>query len=869
MSATAGLSVRTVRIWAIVCGLALLAAGLSPAGTARAAENAISGTVVAPAWVNAATWLPTVTVTATTGRNWASPGVTASVGTDGSFVIPGLNPASTYFVNVRDSSNVTARSWFRADGVLTVSGLNAVTVALGTDDITLAPKRPATISGQVNLPTDLPANLPSWALDDLALWFYSANGFTYEEVRDQDVSDGTFEVTGLLEGESYYVIARHPWLNQGWLTASGTLSGTQADRVPVAAGTSNLAITIPSDLVRPAIRGTIHLPEDLPGTPRLRLQAYYESGNGFWNNEMYQEEVGPDGSFFVGGLSNERTYRLKLTDSSRLLSEGFLGADDTWHLDASDGINIPVNFPVGSPIQVYPARAATVSGTFTVAPGATLHPSARVTALPLTASEPQRTATLGADGSYEILGLRHGAEYEIRLDNTDGVTAEPAPGGYLGAGGLLYPYREHAVAVTAPSSTADATVLPYTTLSGRVELPESFTYDAGNPPTVLPYHRVYFMAEPVWDPAGSPEPVAADGTFQLPQVGPQTPYRLRLTWPDGASVYWVSDTKVPTADASKAGTTTPRSNVVFPLVDAPDPAPQPQPEEPLKNLVATKAPRITGAIKHGKTLRTDGGTWSAPGPRLTYQWLRGGKAIKGATKATYKVAKKDIGQRLSVCVTASAPGHRGATATSPVSKKVPKAAPKVTVKVRPKGTSRSKVQVQIRVRATGITAKPTGTLKVTYAKKTRTIKLTAKRKGVVTVKVPRTKRLGALKVRYAPTGASKKFLTARTSKAKVTKLSPTVTLKAPKTTKASSRVKATIRVRTPGITAKPTGEVRLTYGKKSRTVALTARHRGKITVTLPKLTKGTYTLRARYAPAKTWKKYVKAKHSTKVTARVR
>lgn len=61
------------------------------------------------------------------------------------------------------------------------------------------------------------------------------------------------------------------------------------------------------------------------------------------------------------------------------------------------------------------------------------------------------------------------------------------------------------------------------------------------------------------------------------------------------------------------------------------------------------------------------------------QWLRGGKAIKGATKASYKLTAKDRGGRLSVRVTASKPGYQSAKLVTKASAKV-KAAKKKSAK---------------------------------------------------------------------------------------------------------------------------------------------------------------------------------------------
>ena len=52
------------------------------------------------------------------------------------------------------------------------------------------------------------------------------------------------------------------------------------------------------------------------------------------------------------------------------------------------------------------------------------------------------------------------------------------------------------------------------------------------------------------------------------------------------------------------------------------------------------------------------------GATLTYQWLRNGSAISGATKATYKLTTADAGKKISVRVTSVREGYVDATKTS-------------------------------------------------------------------------------------------------------------------------------------------------------------------------------------------------------------
>jgi bacillolysin len=61
-----------------------------------------------------------------------------------------------------------------------------------------------------------------------------------------------------------------------------------------------------------------------------------------------------------------------------------------------------------------------------------------------------------------------------------------------------------------------------------------------------------------------------------------------------------------------------------------------------------------------------------PGATVTYQWLRNGKAIKGATHKKYKLKSKDKGKKVKVVITATAPTYAPATEESKGRKVRPK-----------------------------------------------------------------------------------------------------------------------------------------------------------------------------------------------------
>ena len=163
-------------------------------------------------------------------------------------------------------------------------------------------------------------------------------------------------------------------------------------------------------------------------------------------------------------------------------------------------------------------------------------------------------------------------------------------------------------------------------------------------------------------------------------------------------------------------------------------------------LVAAK-PAVKGTAKVGQRLTANPGKWTA-GTSFAYQWLRNGKAIKGATKSAYKVANADIGARLSVKVTGSKAGYTSVSKTSSVTKAVPKLAAKISAKLAKKSVSkRAKAKLTVVVKASGVVA--TGRITVFDGKKK--IKVAAlNRKGKATITLPRLKAgKHALYVSYA------------------------------------------------------------------------------------------------------------------------
>jgi hypothetical protein len=165
-------------------------------------------------------------------------------------------------------------------------------------------------------------------------------------------------------------------------------------------------------------------------------------------------------------------------------------------------------------------------------------------------------------------------------------------------------------------------------------------------------------------------------------------------------------------------------------------------------FTSAPVPVITGTAKVGKTLGLNTGAWTPwpAGSGFTYQWYANGKAIKGATKNKYKIAKADADKKLTVAVTATAPGYVKTSKTSKATAKVvgskfkKKPTPKITgtakvgkkLKAKPGAWSpKAKYTYQWYANGKAIKGanKATLTLKKAQKGKKITVKVTAKKSG--------------------------------------------------------------------------------------------------------------------------------------------
>lgn len=97
---------------------------------------------------------------------------------------------------------------------------------------------------------------------------------------------------------------------------------------------------------------------------------------------------------------------------------------------------------------------------------------------------------------------------------------------------------------------------------------------------------------------------------------------------------------------------------------APTPTATSTPMAAAKSFTTVGTPAISGTPAPGATLKASTGTWKPAPSEFTYQWLRSGAVIEGATGASYVPVTADLNRGLTVRVTAKLSGYASTSATS-------------------------------------------------------------------------------------------------------------------------------------------------------------------------------------------------------------
>ncbi|MCM3613309.1 S8 family serine peptidase [Microbacterium enclense] len=180
--------------------------------------------------------------------------------------------------------------------------------------------------------------------------------------------------------------------------------------------------------------------------------------------------------------------------------------------------------------------------------------------------------------------------------------------------------------------------------------------------------------------------------------------------------------------------------------------------------VAVEAPTVSGTVAINRTLRATPGTWDPADVTTTYQWLRDGEPIQGATSQSYRVQRADLGRVISVRVTATsaATGLSGTADSEGVASVVTS---RTEVTVSPwVGRTTDTYKVNVKIRPAGGPA-ATGDVVVTVAGKAYSATLQG---GAATITLdPQTRGAKTVKVEYGgsatvqPSSASSAFIVLR------------------------------------------------------------------------------------------------------------
>lgn len=666
-----------------------------------------------------------------------------------SFTLGGLVSGDEYFVELFDGAGFYQRGFAAGDGLPTTPDHTKADPIEAPGNVRIAAVAAGSIQGQLVTPPGVgPENfrISAMYLDaERAIWrpvSLAAEAYLEE--------DGGFVLRDLDPDGQYAIGVQDLSSGGGW--GSGFYDGENnplaaEPTVLIPAGTTNLQLLIAPP---PMLLAHVALPAGADPY-KFTLEAY--AADDFEDPAVWAE---PDaaGQFYLAGVTEGESYALRLSVGNTEYLPGWY-AGEGMPLAASTDDAVLVT-PSTTVLMLEPVTGQPIAGSLVLPEGfswesAGSSPRILVTVHELTADGEERDSsslilTAGDGDRFVFHGLRPGADHVLSFLSTDGQFAR---GYYRAPADGLVKAFEHATRVQPGTGEltvriSDTTLLPAVrnlavpTLSGTPQVGQTLRATSGS------WSEPDVTASLEWLRDGTAVPGATSSSYVLTDqdVGAQMAVRATGSKPGFADGVAES---VPTG----------------PVTLAPSPQPPQEPQEP-HELKATAAPKITGKMRLGKKLRATPGEWDAAAVRVSYQWLRAGKAIKGATKRRYTIKKKDVGKRLTVRVTARAAGHHdGVSAVR--TKKIKRAKPNVKVKAK-NVKARKRPRVVVRLKGVGL-AKPRGTVRIRYGKQTLRTKMRPKHRGKVAVRLPRLdKGRYRVVVRYVPNAKSKKHVRKAKSK---------------------------------------------------------------------------------------------------------
>jgi hypothetical protein len=356
-----------------------------------------------------------------------------------------------------------------------------------------------------------------------------------------------------------------------------------------------------------------------------------------WDNVGYgeivvgQDVTGADGSYRVDGIDPDPYYKVRFSDPTDAYATEWhrnviSGVFATWVPVSENGVN---TLPVA---ELEPAGS--ISGTVTVGAGAPVANAEVSVWWQYAAAAYARVGdyTSDADGHYVIPGLP-AATYALGfIDPVTGASEawDDRPD-IVSATGIPVASGEDVQGIDALlGGVVTSTTVP--SISGTPQVGQTLTATSGwtAAGTTVTYRWVIGDdTTPADDPSGTTYvPTALD-------VGKSI--RVQATATKGAG--WVPATAWSAASAPVAAA----PPVVMPVI------------------TNQRLPLIKGRLLVGRTVRVTKGSWTPYPSWFDYAWYASGTLIKRADRPRFTLTRKQLGKRLTVRVTASAPSYQSLT----------------------------------------------------------------------------------------------------------------------------------------------------------------------------------------------------------------
>jgi hypothetical protein len=653
---------RWYGVFVPLVAVAVLLAVFIPGSAAAAGTGTITGTIANASGAGLAGVV--VTVDYATGGSYQVSGtpVTGVTNASGVYTITNV-PNGSYVLYVDPSADSNGVP-YAADYYGTTAGSAGSEDPANATVVTVNSTTPVTANQSVTTGAELTGTVSDAtskdALTDADVFLYSAGGQFVNETTLS--STGTYTFSGLLSGTYSVLLAANGGTNETQYEDTIN-SDLVTDPTDVWDGSSGLSVSQPTGTGyslstggTTAVPGNVALPAptSISGTvttggnpaPNASVELYDTSGNPIDDGGAV---TGTDGTYTIGGLL-PGSYKVGFLNNFNLAFQYY---NNVSTLSGATTLSPTAAVP-STGINATLVVGGSITGTVVNSAKAAV-PGVEVDLLDASGNVLDDTATQ-ADGSYTLAGIPTGSYY-VEFISEGNFTPQLQDQYYPGS---QTQGSATAVAVTAGKATPniDAELLPITTGSQTTTVVNTTTTTvatpiptiAGSVPTISGTAKVgYTLTAKTgvwtagttfryqWYASGRAITGATSATFKLAAAEYRTAIQVIVT---GAESGFYSTI------ATSAGT-----------------------KAVVAGTLTTRVPTIAGTKKVGDRLTAKPGIWTA-GTKFTYQWYANGKAIKGATKSTFRLVAAEQGKRITVRVTGKLTGYVTVAKTSRATAKV-------------------------------------------------------------------------------------------------------------------------------------------------------------------------------------------------------